>query len=320
LAPDKPILVTGASGLLGANLAMELLLQGRPVVPVYNEHPIAIPGATASACDLTSVAELEHLLSVVEPSIVIHCAAATNVDWCEAHPQAAMQINSQAAGELAERSRKAGAGFVFISTDAVFDGVSGGYVETDPVGPTNCYARSKVAGEAAVLRAVPEALVLRINIYGWNLQAKTSLAEWVLAKLERGETVPGFSDTAFAPVLANDIAEWIPRLVELGCSGIYHVAAKDHCSKYEFAREVASVFQLDASLVEETLMAQSALTAPRPRETWLRSTKISQVLGKPMPTIKQGLEKFRTLRDNGFCHRLKAAGAPTTRNGAECLS
>jgi dTDP-4-dehydrorhamnose reductase len=318
LVPDKPILITGASGLLGANLTMEFLRQGRRVVPIYHTHPIVVTGATSAACDLTNTAEIERSLSEWAPSLVIHCAAATNVDWCESHPQEAMRINAQLAGDLAAQARSVGARLVFVSTDAVFDGISGGYAETDAVRPQNWYARSKVAGEEAVLRTMAEALVLRVNIYGWNLQAKNSLAEWVLLRLEHGDPVPGFCDTMFSPVLANDLAEWIPRLVDFGCSGVYHAGSADHTSKYDFAQEIANVFQLDVALVKETLLEASGLSAPRPRNTWLRADKITQVLGQPMPTIRQGLERFRTLRDNGFFHRLKAAGSTTTRSGAEC--
>lgn len=316
----EPILVTGASGLLGSNLTLELAERGWRVVPIYRSQPISVAGASSAACDLTNVAATAKLLSERAPTLIIHCAAATDVDWCETHPQEAMRVNAQAAGHLAAQARSVGAGFVYISTDAVFDGMSGGYVETDTALPQNWYARSKLAGEEAVQRAMPEALVLRVNIYGWNLQAKNSLAEWILLRLERGEPVPGFCDMSFSPVLANDLAEWILRLVELRCSGIYHMGSADHGSKYDFAREIASVFHLDGALVKKAMLQRSSLGAPRPHNTWLLTGKIVQVLGQPMPTIRQGLEKFRTLRENGFCQRLKIAGSPAERSGARCLS
>jgi dTDP-4-dehydrorhamnose reductase len=297
---------------------MEFSRQGRHVTPIYYKHPIGLAGATPASCDLTNSGAIAKLLSECGPSLVVHCAAATNVDWCESHPQEAMRMNAQAAGDLAAQASSVGAGFVYISTDAVFDGISGGYVESDAAAPQNWYARGKLAGEESVLRAMPDALVLRVNIYGWNLQAKNSLAEWVLLRLERGDPVPGFYDTTFSPVLANDLAGWILRLVDSGCKGIYHAGSSDHASKYEFAREIARVFQLDETLVKKTLLEASALTAPRPRNTWLRADKIIQVLGHPMPTIRQGLERFRALRDNGFVHRLKAAGSSATRCGVEC--
>ena len=303
----ESVLVTGASGLLGANLVLELAQRGHPVTAVYNRHPIAVDGVRSTLCDFTDCSASHRLLLASAPSLVIHCAAATDVDWCESHPQECLRINAQVPGDLAAGARFAGARFVFISTDAVFDGISGGYGEADPLAPPNAYARSKAAGEVAVLREIPDALVLRVNIYGWNLQPKFSLAEWILARLQGAQVVPGFVDTRFSPVLANDLAEWILRLVGLGCSGIYHVSSSDWCSKYQFAWEIAEIFQLDASLVRESRLDASPLSAPRPRNTWLRSDKLAAVLGRPMPTVRDGLERFRILRDNGFFHRLKAA-------------
>ena len=185
-----------------------------------------------------------------------------------------MIINAHSAGELAAQANNVGARFIYISTDSVFDGISGGYAETDVARPQNSYARSKLAGEEAVLRATRRALVLRVNFFAWNMQRKDSLAEWILSRLKRGEAVPGFSDTTFSPVLANDISGWILRLVDLDFNGILHMGSADHCSKYEFAREIAKVFQFDDSLIRRTLMEESTLLAPRPRNTWLRTESL----------------------------------------------
>jgi dTDP-4-dehydrorhamnose reductase len=306
---ERKVLVTGASGLLGANLVFELAHRGCAVTAVYGRHAIALQGVRSAACDLANSAAASRLLADSGPDLVIHCAAATHVDWCESHAEECLRINGEAAGALAAAAKSLDAHFVYISTDAVFDGVCGGYRETDPVAPVNWYARSKAAGEAAVGREMPGALVLRVNLYGWNLQPKYSLAEWVLSRLESAQPVPGFTDITFAPILVNDLAEWILRLVELECAGTYHVASSDRCSKYQFAREIAAVFRDDVSLVRESRSSDSSLSAPRPSHTWLRTDKIAATLGHAMPTVREGLERFRALRENGFCHQLKAASA-----------
>jgi dTDP-4-dehydrorhamnose reductase len=305
-----PVVVTGASGLLGANLALEWARQGYDVVALYRHHPFFADDVVSSACDLTDRSAAVRLISAAAPALIVHCAAATGVEWCECHAQETMRINAEVGGELAALACSLGSLFVYISTDAVFDGRTGGYRETDAVSPVNWYARSKAAGEAAVLSQMPEALVLRANFYGWNLQPKHSLAEWVLARLAAGESVPGFDDITFSPVLVNHMAAWIPRLLEAGCTGIFHVASHDRCSKFEFAQVIAEVFQLDGSLVRKASLEQSGMRAPRPRHTWLRTEKLAAALGSPMPTIRQGLEEFRTLGQNGFFERLKAAGIP----------
>ena len=301
-------LITGGSGLLGSNLAVELCRQGHEVTALYHRHEIHIPRVCAMQCDLADAPGTTRLITGVMPAWIIHCAAATNLDWCERHPGECTQINTEASRQLAATARSIGAGLVYISTDAVFRGTTGGYRETDLVSPVNQYGRSKADGETAVAREMPEALILRVNIYGWNLQPKNSRAEWALAHLRKGDPIPGFRDVTFSPVLVNDLAEWIPELIALGCTGVYHVGSCDHASKYEFLRELASVFELDGSIVREASIEQSLLTAPRPRNTWLRTDRVAIALRGRIPTIRQGLEKFRVL-SNSFANRVKPSAA-----------
>ena len=303
------VAVTGASGLLGSNLALEFCRAGHEVTAVYRQHALCLAGVRAVACDLTDSALLSRVIADAKADCIVHSAAATNLEWCEAHPSECLRVNAEVPGDVAALARRTGAAMVHISTDAIFDGVSGGYRETDDPSPVNQYGRSKALGEAAVLKECPGALVLRTNIYGWNLQPKSSLAEWVLALLERGLAVPGFCDVIFSPVLVNYLAGWIVELVGSRESGIFHVASRDHVSKHEFARQIAEVFGLDAALVREACIAESTLTAPRPRNTWLNGGKLCAVLGRPLPSIREGLDAFRTLRTSGFTNRLRAAAA-----------
>ena len=303
------VVVTGGSGLLGSNLALEFCRRGHQVTALYRQHRFRVDDVAAVPCDLTNPGEVSRLLARSKPDWIVHCAAATNLEWCEAHPGECLRINAEVPGEIAALARSIGSGMVHISTDAVFDGVAGGYRETDRPAPVNQYGRSKALGEASVMREMPAALILRTNIYGWSLQPKTSLAEWALALLQRGLAVPGFRDVTFAPVLVNSLAGWTLELIDAGRSGIFHAASRDHASKCDFLRELAGVFDLDLSLVRESSVADSPLTAPRPRTTWLRCDKLAATLARPLPTIREGLENFRALGESGFANRLKAAAA-----------
>lgn len=303
----RPIWITGTSGLLGANLTLEFADRGLHVLPITGSHSIYPVGISSVACNLTDSSAVAQLFLQHPPALVIHCAAATHIDWCESHPQEAMRINAQAAGDLAAHALSCGVGFVHISTDAIFDGHAGGYTESSPAHPLNTYARTKFAGEQAVLHAHPNALILRVNIFGWNLQSKFSLAEWILDRLERKESVPGFSDVIFSPILANHLAPWILQLRDCGATGVFNVGSSDHMSKFDFARLVAEIFGLDDSLVLHSSVVASTLAAPRPRNLWLNTGKLAAALGHPLPTIRQGLEQFKILRDNGFVQRLKSA-------------
>lgn len=172
------ILVTGASGLLGGNLTLMALDKGHDIVAVCNQNPILLDTAEVVCADLSQSDEAEHVIKAYEPQWVFHCAAATNVDDCEVDQDRAFRLNHDMAAKVAHAAQLAGSRLVHISTDAVFDGVRGGYNEEDVPHPINVYGQSKLKGEFAVIAANPTAVIVRTNIYGWNPRSKPSLAEW----------------------------------------------------------------------------------------------------------------------------------------------
>jgi len=271
-----------------------------------HRHLLRVPGAQMFAIDLTARQAVDKIVAKVHPRSIIHCAAATNVDWCEDHSQEAERINVDATASLAEAALKLAAHFVYVSTDAVFDGKRGNYSETDEPSPLNVYAKSKLRGEQEVLRRCPSALIVRVNIYGWNAENKQSLAEWILHQLALNKTVPGFTDMYFAPLLANDLAEVLLTMLDCGLNGIYHVVGSERLSKYEFARRVAATFGIDPSGVAPTRVAEAKLRAPRAPDLSLSTGKIRDALGHPMPDVESGLRRFRALRERGYQQQLKS--------------
>lgn len=300
------ILVTGASGLLGVSLVSLAHEQGREVVGLYHRHPAHVNGVKLLAVDLADEAETRRIFQELGPSSVVHCAAATNVDWCEEHPEEAHKINVIVPAAIAAISSRIGARLLYISTDSVFDGGRGNYAEDDPPKPVNVYAKTKLQGEREVLRQNPTASIARVSIYGWNAQNKDSLAEWVLKRLALGSLVPGFSDVIFCPVLANDLAEVLLALLDRDLAGLYHAVGSEPVSKYEFARRVASSFGFDPGQVVPARLTDARLTARRPLNTSLNTGKICAALGRPMPDVEAGLRRFAKLRENGYADRIKS--------------
>jgi len=300
------ILVTGASGLLGASLVEAARGQGREVVGLYHRHPVSITGVEFLAVDLTEESEIRRIFEKLKPTVVVHCAAETNVDWCEEHPEAAQPINVSMSARIAEISARLKARMLYVSTDSVFDGTRGHYAESDQPRPVNIYAKTKLEGEQEVLGRNPLAAIARINLYGWSAGPKRSLAEWILGQLARGKVVPGFTDTFFCPILANDLAQVLLAMVDRDLVGLYHVVGSEAVSKYEFARQVAVRFGYDPAQVAPAQMVEANLKAPRPRNTSLNTGKISAALGRSMPDVDSGLRKFAQLQAIGYVERLRS--------------
>jgi len=315
-AAHARMLVTGASGLLGPAVMEAALARGHRVCGVCHLHPVRIPGVEMTIADLARFDNVRRVFDWAAPDCVVHCAAAAGVDWCEDHPDQARQINADMAGLVADAAAAGRARFVQISTDSVFCGDRGGYAETDPPAPVNVYAQTKLNGERAVLERLPSALVVRTSIYGWNIRSKKSLAEWILAALERQEEVPGFTDVRFSPILVGDLADLILDAVGKRLTGLYHITGGEACSKYEFARTLAEVFGFDVSRVQPRRIEDAPLRAPRPKDISLDTRKAARDLGRSMPGVRDGVLRFREQRDSGYAARLKTFTGEDSHNHA----
>ena len=299
------LVVTGASGLLGASVLRSAVELGWETVGFCHQHVIRDPTIQVASLDLTDDSATRRLLFDLRPDAIVHCAAATNVDWCEDNPKQAEAINVQASAVLAEIASALNARFVYVSTDSVFDGKRGNYVETDEAAPLNVYARSKLAGERETLRRNKAAIVVRVSIYGWNAQNKDSLAEWVLRRLEGGKHVPGFTDVFFTPILVNDLVPVLFAMLQHELSGLYHVAGSEGISKFEFARRVATAFGFDPARVTPCQVKDMRLRAARPLDVSLNTEKVRIALGRSMPDVDSGLCGFRELRSRQYPQQLK---------------
>jgi len=300
----KKLLVTGASGLLGLNLCLDAA--GRfDVTGLVNHNSLIGAPFSILQADLTQPGEFARVLRQVRPDGVVHAAAQANIDACEKDPAISTRLNAELPGEVAEACRELGARLVHISTDAVFDGVAGGYKETDQPNPQGVYARDKWAGEQAVLQAYPRAAVARVNFYGWSLSGKRSLAEYFYTSLSEGRSVRGFTDVLFCPLLANHLGNLLIEMLEKNLGGIYHVLSREHQSKYAFGVALARRFGLDASLIEPVSVVDSGLVAKRSPDLTLRVDRLEAALGHPMPTLEEGLEQFHALWEAGYPQQIK---------------
>jgi dTDP-4-dehydrorhamnose reductase len=293
------ILVTGASGLLGINLALEASRE-HSVVGLVKDNRLKTNVFSVIQGDLLVPGTAERLLDEIQPDWVIHCAALANLDACEADPARAQQLNSEVPRQLAQLVARGGARLLHVSTDAVFDGQRGGYTEEDRPNPIGVYSRTKLVGEQAVLEANAQAIVARVNLFGFSLGGKRSLSEFFLNNLQAGKTCLGFTDVYFCPLLANDLALIFLRMLELGLRGLYHVVSSDCLSKYDFGLRIARRFDLDEKLIQPASVLQGGLKSARAPDLRLSTEKLARSLGNPTPSIADGLERFYDLYQIGY--------------------
>jgi dTDP-4-dehydrorhamnose reductase len=290
------IAITGVTGLLGSTFMREALHAGHAATGFYHSMPIRIKGAQADGIELKDPASVLHAVSRARPQWIVHCAAATDVDWCQSNPTAAKEVNTSGTASVVRAARSVGARVAYISTDSVFDGEHAPYAETVVTAPLNVYARTKLAGEEE-LEPENGDMVVRTSIYGKTAIGKQSLSEYFLARLQAGEPAPGFTDVMFTPILAARLSNVLLALMKKDASGLFHVGCADACSKYDFGLRIAAEFGLNGELVRPVSIKQAQFVAPRPRNTALRTEKISAFLGMPMPTLAQDLREYRRMEE-----------------------
>lgn len=298
------ILITGASGLLGLNLALEAA-KDHDVVGIVKDHPINTDAFTVLHTDLLAPGAVEELLDQSQPDWIIHCAALADVDACEIDPLQAQQLNSELPRKLATYVGRGGARLLHVSTDAVFDGRRGNYTERDAPNPLSVYARTKLAGERAVADTNPDAIIARVNLFGWSLSGTRSLAEFFFNNLVDGNRVFGFTDVYFCPLLVNDLAQIFLKMLGGGLRGLYHVLSRECVSKYEFGAAIAQRFGFDQGLITPTSIESGDLKAKRSPRLTLKVDKLTQALGQAPPDLSTGLDGFYTLYQQGYPQRIR---------------
>lgn len=297
------ILITGAGGLLGLSLAAELA----PTYTVIGADRKALSSAAGFGSvqvELLAPDAAAKLLDETRPDAIIHCAALANVDACETDPDLAQRLNADLPGALAKAAARRGVQMVHISTDSVFDGERGGYTEEDATNPLSVYAETKLDGERQVLAAMPEAVVTRVNLFGWSASGNRSLAEYFYYSLRDGKPLKGFTDVHFCPILVNDLAAVFAEIFERKLHGLYHLVSPVSMTKYDFGVAIAERFGFNPAAIEPVSVNDFGLKAARSPLLTLDTGKLSAALGRPLPDVRSGLERFYQLHQQGYPEEL----------------
>ena len=219
------IVLLGKSGMLGSDLAAELVAEGHHVI-----------GFDSKTLDITNRNQLDQVLSSIKkPDFIINCAAYTKVDACESNREQAMLVNGFAVEWLAEFCQVAQTPLVHFSTDYVFDGQKiEPYVETDFCNPINFYGESKRYGEEAILNTCEAYYIVRLQwLYGKH---GPNFVETILKKSHTVSELNIVNDQWGSPSSTADMARCIVSMLENKPKwGIYHLANQGHTTWFDFA-------------------------------------------------------------------------------------
>lgn len=260
------IAVVGSGGQLGSQIVKDF--KDRDLVNF--DYP---------TIDLSKPETLE-IITKTRPTIIINCAAYTNVEKAEQEQEQAHKINANGPAALAKIAKEINALLVHVSTDYVFDGEKGSpYTEKDKTNPINVYGKTKLAGENAVAKSGCRYIIARTAwLYGM------SGPNFILKMLELGRSRPRVKvvdDQFGSPTFTKELAIAIMRLIDKNQTGIFHVVCRGSASWYNLADKVFETAQLPAKLESVDSNAFPTI-APRPVNTVLSTEKLKPFYKMPM--------------------------------------
>jgi len=269
--------ITGAGGLIG-----NYLVQTAPkFAPRWRLRAL-----TRDRLDLLDFAAIHREFQKDRPQLVIHCAAVSTVAGAEADPELARRLNVEATKQLAELAAEIP--FVFFSTDLVFDGRKGDYVETDAPNPLHLYGETKAAAEKIVLNN-PRHLVVRTSINGGiSPTGDRGFNERMKREWRDGRMMKLFTDEFRSPIPAAETARAVWELAGKNCAGIYNVAGAEKLSRWQIGRLLAKRWpELNAKI--EPASARDFSGPSRAPDTSLEIFKAQKVLSSPLPGLGEWL-------------------------------
>ena len=298
------ILVTGLTGLIGSRF-QELLANA------YEFDEITL----SRGIDILDKKAVFGKISSSQAKIILHLAAKTNVDGCEADKErdreildyiknedkevawskekTAFGVNVYGTQNIVDACKKTGKKIIFISTDFVFNGQKKSYTEDDETNPINWYAKTKCEGEKIVKNSGLDWIIVRSAYPYRALFKKNDFVRAIITGLEKGEKLKMITDHIMVPTFIDDLVNALDVLIRTEQKGIFHVVGSQSLTPYNAGLKIAREFNLDSSLISKTTRREYFLgKAQRPFCLNLKNDKIGK-LGIEMSTFDKGLKEIK---------------------------
>ena len=273
------ILVTGAKGMLGTAL-----------LPVLRKRH-QVRGIDVQDCNICDARAISAVLRARQPELVIHLAAYTNVDGCEADPRIAEETNSIGTRNIATACAEVDAAMLYVSTDYVFDGTKvGTYLEDDPPNPVSVYGRSKLLGEQHVRAILKRYFIARTSwLYGPNGK---NFVTTILKVAHQQKVLRVVNDQHGSPTYTRHLSLKIAELVETQAYGVYHTTGSGICSWFEFARAILDLWPVRGVEVLPISSDESGRAVRRPANSVLENRALKHIHLELMPYWKVALAEY----------------------------
>ena len=287
---NRRYLVIGASGLVGGYLFNSLIEAGENPMGTF----LANTTPSAERLNICQQQEVNHFFERFRPEVVFLPAALTHVDYCEKNPAAAYEVNVMGVKNIADACGASGAYLIYFSSDYIFDGTSGPYDEQAVANPLSVYGQQKLIAEHYITLTLRQSLIVRTTVvYGWEQQGKNFVYRLVKS-LQEGRAVKVPIDQVGTPTYALELAQNAMKLSNMKQMGIINIAGSDCINRYEFALEIAKIFNIPQSLIQPVKTEELNQAAKRPLLAGLKTEKAAALLQTSFSSSAQGLHSLLT--------------------------
>ena len=288
------ILVTGSNGLLGQKLTEVILADaGLQLVATGKGHDRFPQNGKYdyAELDVSDSSQVDQVLRLYRPDVLIHAAAMTNVDECENRKDECWVANVDSVKNLVSACEQLNIHLVHLSTDFIFDGENGPYSEDAEPHPVSYYGLTKLEAEKIIQASTCSWTILRtIIVYGIvNDMSRSNIVLWAKGALEKGLPINVVNDQWRMPTLAEDLAACCVLAARKKQQGIYNASGKDMMSIIEIVERVADYWKLDKSLIKPISSASLNQAARRPKRTGFILDKTIRDLGYQPHSFEEGL-------------------------------
>jgi len=273
------VLVTGAKGQLGADVALAL-----------SKQDIANMGVDQSDFDIADINAVNNTLQSYMPDAVIHCAAYTAVDKAEDEPDICRLVNEDGTRNIALACKEIGAKMLYISTDYVFHGNGDHFhLTTDSTRPMSVYGKTKLAGEKAVLETLSRAFIVRISwVFG---EHGNNFVKTMLRLGKEQDNISVVCDQIGSPTYTVDLALLLCQMILSEKYGVYHATNEGVCSWAEFARAIFLLADLNVA-VNPILSSAYPTKATRPLNSRLDKSTLYKAGFMQLPYWQNALRRY----------------------------
>jgi len=274
------VLVIGSDGQLGSEL--------KKISNNYNN--VSWFFSSVKVLDLSDLNSINNYLSNIDPTVIINCAAYTNVDKAEVESKLANTINYKAVDIISRWTSYNNKNLIHVSTDYVFDGLSNiPYSENSKTKPVNEYGSSKLKGEIVCLKNDSNSIVIRTS---WLYSSfGKNFVKTMIDLMKKNNSVKVINDQIGSPTYAYDLAKVIIEIImnSENKSGLFHYSNEGETSWFEFAKSIRELYNLDCEIIGVSSKEFKTL-AKRPKYSLLNKSKIKTTFNLEIPDYKQSLK------------------------------